>query len=393
MRAVVAAEQVGPGRWVLPRLPESDPAALLRLADDCQELDAVLAGVVRDARWVLADLRHDWSGPAAVRAPAPLRQLEDDVAVVSHALDVLARELERLADALARAEDSHGWSWRKVAAVSAVVAVSAGAVVVTVGSAGTASPGAAAAETAVVSAAAGEMAAAAGAAASAEAAAAEGLLLVARLARSVETLRAIIVPRVVVSAMRAAVWVETPLGAAAVGAASTAAGELVTSRRVDPLDVAFAALLGAGETYVLSPGRSRGYLPISDRRLALMRHPYRRSQLIRIARERFPQSERPLGFPAKQMRTHHKHAKVFGHSTDYNRWTSAAFERSMRSFVAHPTTVRVDGRYKGKRAIMYTNYDSRIVVICRPNGDYWSAFRLRYTQWWHVWHDNALGGR
>ncbi|MDQ1600750.1 MAG: hypothetical protein QOD68_2224, partial [Actinomycetota bacterium] len=160
MRIVVSPEQIGPGRWLLPRLPPSDPAALRRLADDCRELQAVLGGVARDADWVLADLRRGWSGDAASQAPAPLLILREDLSVVRHALDVFSFELDRLAAALSAAEERHGWSWRKVAVVSAVVAVTAGSVIVTVGSLGTASPGAAAAETAVVSAAAGEMAAA-----------------------------------------------------------------------------------------------------------------------------------------------------------------------------------------------------------------------------------------
>ena len=42
MRVVVRPEQIGPGRWLLPRLPPSDPAALRRLSCDCRELEAVL---------------------------------------------------------------------------------------------------------------------------------------------------------------------------------------------------------------------------------------------------------------------------------------------------------------------------------------------------------------
>src|SRR4051812_13540399 len=160
MRTVLLPEQIGPGRWLLPRLPPSDPAALRRLASDCRELEAVLVGVARDAEWVLADLRRDWSGDAAAAAPAPLLTLREDLRIVRRALELFADELERLSGALDEADESHGWSWRKIAVVSTVVAVTAASIVVTVGSAGVASPGAAAAESAVVSAAAGEMAAA-----------------------------------------------------------------------------------------------------------------------------------------------------------------------------------------------------------------------------------------
>ena len=211
----------------------------------------------------LADLRRGWSGEAASQAPAPLLTLREDLSVVRHALDVFASELDRLAAALSAAEERHGWSWRKVAVVSAVVAVTAGSVIVTVGSLGTASPGAAAAETAVVSAAAGEMAAASVAAASAEAAAVEGLMAAARLARTVEALRAIVVPRLIMASFTAAEFVDLPLGGAVVGASTTAAIEYLEDGRVNPADVVLATVLGATESVVLAPGRSRGYVELT----------------------------------------------------------------------------------------------------------------------------------
>lgn len=393
MRAVVAPEQIGPGRWLLPRLPPSDPDALRRLSCDCRELEAMLGGVARDAQWVLADLRRGWSGEAARQAPAPLVTLHEDLRVVRRALAVFATELERLAGALEAAEESHGWSWRKVAMVSAVVAVTAGSVVVTVGSAGTASAGAVAAETAVVSAAAGEMAAASVTAASAEAAAVEGLLVAARLARTVEALRAIVVPRLITAAMTTSEWAETPLGAGVLGGSMTAASEFVEDGRVNPQDVMLAAVLGAGESVVLAPGRGRGYVELTERRLELMKQPGRRRELIRIARARAPQDQRPFSVPARQAMTHQKHAKVFGISKNYNRANAADFQQAMKDFIAQPSTVRIDGTYAKEPAIMYTDYDSKVVVICQPDGSFWSVVEMEPKQHWHLWHDDSLGGR
>ena len=392
MRAVVPPEQLGPGRWLLPRLPPSDPDALRRLSCDCRELEALLGGVTRDAEWVLADLRRDWSGQAATQAPAPLLALSHDLAVVRRALDVFAVELERLAAALTDAEQRHGWSWRKVAMVSAVVAVTAGSIVVTVGSVGTASPGAAAAETAVVSAAAGEMATASLAAASAEAAAVEGLAAAARLARTVEALRAIVVPRLISAATTASEMVETPVGGALMGASTTAAIDLVEDGRIVPQDVVWGAVLGAGESVVLAPGRSRGYVELTPRRLALMRQPGRRRQLLRIARARTPQDERPFSMPLRQAKSHHKHAEVFGVSPRYNKTSAAELDRAMRHFVAQRSTVRIDGTWKKQPAIMYTDYDSKVVVICHSDGRFWSALEMKSKQHWHLWHDSSLGG-
>jgi uncharacterized protein YukE len=392
MRHVVPPEQIGPGRWLLPRLPPSDPAALRRLACDCRELQAVLGGVAHDAEWVLADLRRGWSGEAASQAPAPLLTLREDLNVVRHALDVFASELDQLAAALSAAEERHGWSWRKVAVVSAVVAVTAGSVIVTVGSLGTASPGAAAAETAVVSAAAGEMAAASVAAASAEAAAVEGLMVAARLARTVEALRAIVVPRLITAALNTTQFVDTPLGGAVVGASTTSAIELMEDGRVNPADVVLATVLGATESVVLAPGRSRGYVELTPDRLALMEQAGRRRQLLRIARARSPQNVRPFSVRNRQGKTHHKHAEVFGVSPNYNKASAADLDQAMQDFVAAPSTVRIDGTWKKQPAIMYTDYDTRVVVICGPDGRFWSTFVMESRQRWHLWHDATLGG-
>ena len=392
MRVVVRPEQIGPGRWLLPRLPPSDPEALRRLSCDCRELEAVLAGVARDAEWVLADLRRDWSGEAARQAPAPLLTLREDIGVVRRALEGFSTELERLAAALAEAEDRHGWSWRKVAMVSAVVAVTAVSVVVTVGSAGTASAGAVAADTAVMTAAAGEMAAASVAAASAEATAVEGLLAAARLARTVDALRAIVVPRLVTAAVTMSEFAETPFGAAVVGASTTAGIELIEDGRINPDDVVLGAVLGAGESVVLAPGRSRGYVELTPDRLALMEQPGRRRQLLRIARARAPQDVRPFSVSARQAKTHHGHADVFGVSQRYNKASAAELDRAMRDFVAHRSTVRIDGTWKRQPAMIYTNYDSRVTVVCHLDGEFWTTVSLGQKQYWHLWHDNAIGG-
>jgi Colicin D len=391
MRAVVQAEEIGPGRWLLPRLPPSDPAALRRLACDCRELEAVLAGVARDAEWVLADLRRDWTGQAAQQAPAPLLTLRQDVAVVRRALEVFATELERLAGALADAEERRGWSWGKIAIVSAVVAVTAASVVVTVGTAGTASPVAAAADAAVMSAAAGELTAASISAASAEAAAVEGLLTAARLARTVEALRMIVIPRLMTLAMTSSELAETPLGGAVIGAGTTAAIEFLEDGRVNPDDVVWAAVLGAGESVVLAPGR-RGYVELTQKRLDLMKQPGRRRELIRIARARFPQDERPFSVPAQQLQSHFGHAKVFGISKPYSSRSSAEFRRAMHDFVAEPSTVRIDGTYRKEPAVIYANYDNKKALVCQPDGRFRTTMTLREEQAWHLWHDHALGG-
>ncbi len=209
-------------------------------------------------------LRHDWRGPGSLAAPTPLQRLLDDTATVCRALRDAAEQVEALALALRHAREQHDWSWRKITAIGAVVAVSAAAIAVTVASAGAATPGAAAAESAAVGAAAAEMAAASTTALVARAAAARALLAVAQLARTVQVARAIVVPRLVLASMQAPVWIETPIGAGLTSGAIAAGLDLVDGEDdgVDWLSVAFTALVGAGEVYAISPGRSRGFRPL-----------------------------------------------------------------------------------------------------------------------------------
>jgi uncharacterized protein YukE len=393
MRKVQPPAQVAPGRWLLPRLPPADPDALTRLAADCREFDAVLARVSTNTQWLLADLRRDWSGDAARAAPAPLLQLVQDLGTVRRALRMFAEELDRLAGALRHAAAQHDVSWRKVAAISAVVAVTAGAVVVSVASAGTASPGAAAAETAVVSAAAGEMAAASTAAATAEASAAEGLLAAARIAQSVQTMRAIVVPRLALAAMQAPVWVETPIGAGALGAATTAGLEWLEDGRVAWGDVGLSAVLGAGESYVLSPGRSRGYVELTPKRLALLQDPSRRRELLRINKAMSLQDQRSASFESRQIQSHFKHAGDFGVFGPYTKANAGLFEASLRNFIARGDVVRIEGSWHGSPAVFYAEYESGLTVITHPDGSYWTGMSFSDAKRWHLWHDGTVGGR
>ncbi len=260
-------EHVGPGRWLLPPMPTDDSDALQRLAADWRELAALLDAEARRASSVIDQLRRDWQGPGSLAAPTALQRLLDDTGTVCSALRDAADQVQALALALRQARDQHDWSWRKVTAIGAVVVVSAAAIAVTVGSAGAASPGAAAAESAVVGAAAAEMAAASATALAARAAAARALLAVAQLARTVQTVRAIVVPRLVLASMQAPVWIETPIGAGVTSGAIAAGLDMVDGEEdgVDWLSVAFTALVGAGEVYAISPGRSRGFRPLEAR--------------------------------------------------------------------------------------------------------------------------------
>jgi uncharacterized protein YukE len=386
-------EHVGPGRWLLPPMPTDDADALQRLAADWRELAALLDAEARRASSVVDRLRRDWQGPGSLAAPTPLRRLLDDTATVCRALHDAADQVDALAVALRHAREQHGWSWRKITAIGAVVVVSAAAITVTVGSAGAAAPGAAAAEGAVVGAAAAEMAAASTTALLAKAAA-RALLAVAQLARTVQTVRAVVVPRLVLASMQAPVWIETPIGAGLTSGAIAAGLDVVDGEDdgVDWLAVAFTTLVGAGEVYALSPGRSRGFRPLSDRDYERMSDPSERASLIRINRRASAQGPRNLSTNPHQLKTHFKRAELLGVDRNYNRVNAVAFESALRRFVASDQTVRIEGRWTGRPAVIYADYDSRLVVVCRPGDEFWSLFALSPPQRWHLWYERSLGG-
>ena len=344
-------EHVGPGRWLLPPMPTDDADSLQRLAADWRELAALLDAEARRAASEVDRLRRDWRGPGSLAAPTPLQRLLDDTATVCRALRDAAEQVEALALALRHAREQHDWSWRKITAIGAVVAVSAAAIAVTVASAGAATPGAAAAESAAVGAAAAEMAAASTTALVARAAAARALLAVAQLARTVQVARAIVVPRLVLASMQAPVWIETPIGAGLTSGAIAAGLDLVDGEDdgVDWLSVAFTALVGAGEVYAISPGRSRGFRPHwSAATTSACPTPSQGKSDPHQSSCVNPEVPRTFSDGDHQLKTHYKRADLLGLNRNYNRHNAAAFESALRRFVASDQTVRIEGKWLGQ---------------------------------------------
>ena len=97
-----------------------------------------------------------------------------------------------------------------------------------------------------------------------------------------------------------------------------------------------------------------------------MSDPRVRASLIRINRAASAQVPRNLSTDEHQLKTHFKRAYLLGVNRNYNRINAAAFDSALRRFVASDQTVRIDGKWLGQPAVIYADYDSRLVVICRP---------------------------
>jgi hypothetical protein len=156
--------------------------------------------------------------------------------------------------------------------------------------------------------------------------------------------------------------------------------------------VAFTALIGAGEVYAVSPGRSRGLRSIGGRDYDRMARPRIRTELIGVSRRTTQQLPRTFRAEPRQLKTHYKRADLLGLNKNYNSANAAAYEAALRRFVGSPDHVRIQGKYLGQDAVFYADYDSRIVVICRPDDRFWLLLQSTPRQHWHLWYQRTLGG-
>ncbi len=374
--------------WTLPRLPESDTAALRALAVDLGELSALLDAAFGEARDGVEELRRSWLGLGAAAGGRPLGVLDEQTRALHRALDAMAAELDRLARELDAAHARHAHAWRRILAITVVVTVTAAAVTVTVASAGTASPVAAAAEAATIGAAAGELTAAGATAGEAALGAAEALLAAGRLARSMTVLRTIVVPRLYLTGCQLPMWAESPLGGAVIGGASTAVVEYADGE-VSAEDIALSALLGAAENAATTPSAMVVMRPYEWQLRRMDRADVRTTLLLRGKASAW-QYERPYSASPKQLQSHYKHAEAFGLPGNYSKANERRFDATLDRFRALPDTVRVDGTYHRRPAIIYADYDRGLMLICHPDGSFWWAAQASPVQRWYLWFRHAL---
>ncbi len=189
---------VPPQTFRLPAPPNGDVAAARQLARALRSTADQVEASQRRAHRVLDDARRQWTGRSATAVAHPLQLLDTRTRDVTRSLRNSAEAMERYAAHLARAHEQHRWSLAKVSRIAAVVVVTTGIVVVTIGAA---APAAAAADAAVVGA---ELGATAGAVAAATAAGVEAAESLALAVRALQALRAVatfVRPQVVHSAV------------------------------------------------------------------------------------------------------------------------------------------------------------------------------------------------
>jgi hypothetical protein len=117
-----------------------------------------------------------------------------------------------------------------------------------------------------------------------------------------------------------------------------------------------------------------------------------RDRLVAKAVESTDQTARRLTADFEQLEAKYKHAtKLLGLPANGNPRYWPVFEQRMRDFAEAETTVRIDGTYRGRPAILYVDtVDMRRVVLTEPDAAFWSTWILRKQQAVNVWERHAL---
>lgn len=99
-----------------------------------------------------------------------------------------------------------------------------------------------------------------------------------------------------------------------------------------------------------------------------------------------------LSLDQAQVQAKFKHAADFGVAENAGSAGFEAYSKSLEDFMAAPGTVRGPGSYRGQSAILNFDPYSRLVVVQRPNGAFWSGWRMSEAQLMHVLERGSLGG-
>ncbi|WIY03849.1 colicin D domain-containing protein [Amycolatopsis mongoliensis] len=86
-------------------------------------------------------------------------------------------------------------------------------------------------------------------------------------------------------------------------------------------------------------------------------------------------------YPEKQLQSHFKHAKDFGVDSNWSRAAANEYEQALRRFAEDPANeVNLAGTYRGDPAILIYNQFSRVCEVLRPDGTYWTGWKLNPQQ-------------
>ncbi|WP_188543644.1 colicin D domain-containing protein [Rhodococcoides trifolii] len=100
----------------------------------------------------------------------------------------------------------------------------------------------------------------------------------------------------------------------------------------------------------------------------------------------------PLSTTRAQIEKKFKHADDFGVTEPRGNAGFDAFERAVQDHVRDPSTLHIDGTYRGDGAILNYNESTGLVVVQTPSGEFVSGWRLTQMQRSNVLNTGRLGG-
>jgi hypothetical protein len=88
---------------------------------------------------------------------------------------------------------------------------------------------------------------------------------------------------------------------------------------------------------------------------------------------------RDISFDPQQVQSKFKHAPDFGIQRNYNPQNAALFEQKIQNFV-NKAPNQIPGTYRGEPANFYVDPQSGLMVMTKPSGEFWSAWKLGEKQ-------------
>jgi len=99
-----------------------------------------------------------------------------------------------------------------------------------------------------------------------------------------------------------------------------------------------------------------------------------------------------VDFSNKQLQSKFKHADTFGVEGNWDTENREEFKRALQDHINDPDTVTIEGEYRREDAIYYYNEETENIVMTYPDGEFWSAWRLRPDQREHLLATGSIGG-
>jgi hypothetical protein len=99
-----------------------------------------------------------------------------------------------------------------------------------------------------------------------------------------------------------------------------------------------------------------------------------------------------LSYPEKQLQAKFKHAKDFGIEGNWSKTAAKSYEEALEEFAKNPNNTMKAGTYRGEPATFIYNEESKMCEILRPDGTYWSGWKLTDDQLEFMIKKGSLGG-